>query len=560
MATMTQGPGNNKSLLQHNIDWLAENDPAALEAVGTQSNPLPTGDEVRLSSMNNYLLAGSQDAMDRVSSGQQAPPVPYAVGSDGKVVGWTPQAGSVTYATPPAGFAAADPSLTANWQREPLTIPQVTWTPPPSGGTGGTVGTGGTGGTGTVGTGGTGTVGTGGTGGTGGSGGTDIIQIGDPLQQVAQANTTGANTYTINPGLIERATAQNATAANAGNASTWAGQGYGAQNATAANAGNASLAGTTTVQGLLGQIMAQDSPLMQQARTQSQQQMASRGLLNSSMAIGAGQDALYRTAMPIAQSDAAALNTTSQYNAGARNQMQQYNASNQQQTNLANQNAQNQASQFGADARNQSASQNAQASNQMQQYNASNQQQTSLANAQSANSASQFNAGNQFSAQQANMQAQNQGSQFNAQQQNAQNQFNASQTNEVLRSQMEFENRTELANIEANYKTLMQMNQSAGELYQQTIKNITDISTNKDMDAATKTTAINNQMTYLQAGMGLFQTMNNMTGLDTILNFETTYPIGDLPAPAEVSAPSTPSAPAPSAPAPVYEEPFRDAQ
>lgn len=43
------------------------------------------------------------------------------------------------------------------------------------------------------------------------------------------------------------------------------------------------------------------SPLMQQARTQGLQQANRRGLLNSSLAVGASEDAAHRVALPIAQ-------------------------------------------------------------------------------------------------------------------------------------------------------------------------------------------------------------------------------------------------------------------
>ncbi len=62
-----------------------------------------------------------------------------------------------------------------------------------------------------------------------------------------------------------------------------------------------------------------NSPLMQQARTSALQQMNDRGLVNSSMALTAGNDAAYRAALPIAQSDASASNAADQFNANAVN-------------------------------------------------------------------------------------------------------------------------------------------------------------------------------------------------------------------------------------------------
>lgn len=54
----------------------------------------------------------------------------------------------------------------------------------------------------------------------------------------------------------------------------------------------------------LRDMLREDSPLMQQARTDGLKTANSRGLLNSSMAAGASQDAMIRAATPIAQQDA----------------------------------------------------------------------------------------------------------------------------------------------------------------------------------------------------------------------------------------------------------------
>lgn len=62
-----------------------------------------------------------------------------------------------------------------------------------------------------------------------------------------------------------------------------------------------------TVQGQLGSMLGSDSPLMKQAATMGKQQANQRGLLNSSMGVGAAQNAMIRNAMPAAQQDAGAL-------------------------------------------------------------------------------------------------------------------------------------------------------------------------------------------------------------------------------------------------------------
>ena len=46
-----------------------------------------------------------------------------------------------------------------------------------------------------------------------------------------------------------------------------------------------------TVAGQLGSVLKEDSPVLQQARTQGTQQAAARGLVNSSMGVGAAEGA-----------------------------------------------------------------------------------------------------------------------------------------------------------------------------------------------------------------------------------------------------------------------------
>lgn len=135
--------------------------------------------------------------------------------------------------------------------------------------------------------------------------------------------------------------------------------------------------------------------------------------------------------------------------------------------------------------------------------------------ANALNQASQFNAQatNQALGQNtANQQAANQ---FNAQQGNAMSTWNLGQQNEAVMKTLDANNKESLMNIEANYKTLMQANSSASGMYEQMLKNLSDIQTNKDMDAATKSTAIQNQLTYLRTGMVMLEGLNSVKGLVT---------------------------------------------
>jgi hypothetical protein len=137
------------------------------------------------------------------------------------------------------------------------------------------------------------------------------------------------------------------------------------------------------------------------------------------------------------------------------------------------------------------------------------------ADANAMNQNSQFNAGATNQALNQNTQNMQATNQFNTQQQNAMSTWNAGQQNEASLRSLDINSRETLANIEANYKTLMQTNSSASGMYEQMLKNLADISGSADMDAGAKQSAINNQLTYLRTGMSMLQNMSGVSGLIT---------------------------------------------
>lgn len=218
-----------------------------------------------------------------------------------------------------------------------------------------------------------------------------------------------------------------------------------------------------TVAGQLEGIVSKGSPLFEQATTRAIQDMASRGLVNSSMAQQAGQAALYDKALQIATPDA-----------------QTY-----QQTALAN-----------ADITNQFEMANTQAKNTNSQFNASEANSGARFNADQANTTSRQNAQSQTQVNLANLDAQ-------------------TKTNlQVIDAQT----RENLAAVEASYKTLMQSSQSASDLYRQTIDAMSQITMNKDLDAPAKQAALTQQTQLLQNGMKLLGSINNLN-LSGLLNF-----------------------------------------
>lgn len=66
-------------------------------------------------------------------------------------------------------------------------------------------------------------------------------------------------------------------------------------------------------------ITASNSPIMERAAAVADQQSNARGLLNSSMAVGAAQDAVLGAALPIAQGDVNAKNAALSQNTAAQN-------------------------------------------------------------------------------------------------------------------------------------------------------------------------------------------------------------------------------------------------
>jgi len=74
-----------------------------------------------------------------------------------------------------------------------------------------------------------------------------------------------------------------------------------------------------TVRQQLQDLIAEDSPLMQQARARALQTANSRGLLNSSMAMTAADSAMYDAAMPIATQDASTFARAGEFNANTKN-------------------------------------------------------------------------------------------------------------------------------------------------------------------------------------------------------------------------------------------------
>ena len=250
----------------------------------------------------------------------------------------------------------------------------------------------------------------------------------------------------------------------------------------------------STVKGQMEGLLSEGSRYLDIARQNSAQQSNKRGLLNSSMAAGAGERAAIEAAMPIATQDASTYNNQSLTNQGANNRSMEYNAGNNQQMTLANMESQNQAGQF----------------------NAGQEQQNSQFNSASENDASQFSAQQQNAMEQANMQSDNQAGQFNAQADMQASEFNASQANEMLQQQWSQESSQAHQQTMANLNTSLEQGiidakafanlrgqylDSFTSAVNEANINISEIQSNAEIPAAEKTKMIEQQLSMRDADL-----------------------------------------------------------
>lgn len=123
---------------------------------------------------------------------------------------------------------------------------------------------------------------------------------------------------------------------------------------------------------------------------------------------------------------------------------------------------------------------------------------------------------NQFSMKNADMS--NQAKMFNADSINKWQMANLDANTRMNMQYVDSKTRVDLANIEANYKMLIQSNTAAGDEFRQISANITNISMSKDMDAMGKDKAIQNQLGLLKTAMGINGAISNLD-LQSLLDF-----------------------------------------
>jgi hypothetical protein len=287
------------------------------------------------------------------------------------------------------------------------------------------------------------------------------------------------------------------------------GTGYTAGDGTSTgySASNWSVDAPQTVTGQVRDIVTAGGPLMKQAEARSNMRMNSRGLLNSSLAVGAGQSALYDAALPMAQADAQTNAQAANFNANAANTASAFTADATNKQSLVNQDATNRAAEFQAGATNQANAVNQDATNKAAEFaaTAGNRltEQSNTINAQAS---------------QANAEATNKASMAKLDVDFKTAISNADAASKAQLQSMSDQTKTELAAIESTYKEMISSNEQAGALYGKVMQNITDVVNNPDITAADKSTAIENQKTMLKTGMEVVSAVSGLA-LGDILTF-----------------------------------------
>lgn len=306
-------------------------------------------------------------------------------------------------------------------------------------------------------------------------------------------------------------------------ASTAGSTGYDATTATTqrADATLRTVQDNELVQRQLEQIIGNDSPLIQRARARAQEGMASRGLVNSSMALGAADAAAYDVALPIAQADAGTFSGAARDNQAVQNSMAQFNAGESNTTSRTNAGLINTAAQFGADAGNRAELSNADAATRVSMANAGAANQSALqSSAQQANAAMQYASDTNRAALQANDQ-----------------QFRAAM------GAADASTRGALAQMENEFAEQRQSSAAASEVYRQFQSSATMIMTS-DLPAESKQQMINELQEQTRRAMLLTSALD-ASRIDEILT------MAPLPTRAGAAAPAADPAAAPGAqPAP----------
>jgi hypothetical protein len=247
--------------------------------------------------------------------------------------------------------------------------------------------------------------------------------------------------------------------------------------------------GKDTVAGQFNNLTSQGSPLMTMARTNAKQQALGRGLLNSSMAVGAGEVAAYQAALPIAQQDASHNLQQGMANQQVQNQASQFNAGQTQQNNQFNAHLQTQNNQF-----------NAQSTNQARQFSAAEANRIAQVNVAAQEAAGQFNAN-----------AHNQAGQFNAQSTNQAQSFTADAINKGYLANLDAQTRQNLLDAETQNRSLLMTMESGSKAWMTAIESLGQVLGNPNLNRQQQDAAVQSILNQIKPTMTFLSAISGQT-------------------------------------------------
>lgn len=259
-----------------------------------------------------------------------------------------------------------------------------------------------------------------------------------------------------------------------------------------------------TVEGRINGLTDPNSAMNVKAATEATQTAAARGLVNSSLAVTAGQDAVLKNALPIAQQDANTYASSAQFNAGAKNSAAQFGANAANVANLtgADINQRNYSAELGADT--QLATNKATNDTQLAANKLTND--TSVLNTKTNSDTQQFVAN------------------LNSATSLATSKLSAETQTAI--AGMDNASKSQLQDVISSNSQLLQASTSAANLVTQYSTNIGNIQMSTTMDAAAKQQAVSNQLNILKASLAA---IGAVSGLNLSQYFE----------PVDTNAPAT---------------------
>ena len=285
-----------------------------------------------------------------------------------------------------------------------------------------------------------------------------------------------------------------------------------------------------TVAGQLHSLLASGSPYLESAKAGARDTANSRGLINSSIAAGAGEAAAINAALPIAQQDANTFGSAARDNQGFQNNASQFNAAAQNTANLNTAQAANQSELSGQQSDQQIEAIGEQGT-QSRQTQAEGSQQAGALSAQQAQERQALQAAGAtqagaLSAQQAAQQAA-----LTTQTGQIQSQLSAQQAEQATALQaakagfdtamqsLKGEQAQALADTEATYRGLIQASASAASTLAQATQAILAIQADINTTEAQKSSAIATMTTLLRSNLNVIGNIAGVANLDELLDF-----------------------------------------